>query len=129
MVKKSYKPTKSYANLKPGDRIRIACELLELPQAEIARRAGLHPSHFSEIIHGKRGMGVPVARRLSKVLHIPIARLLGMDEAEQLRQRQVASVLMRIRKHITKSHSIEENTEKVLLKDVEEALKANGELH
>lgn len=119
---------KSYASLNPGDRIRIACELLEFSQAEIARRAGLHPSHLSEIIHGRRGIGVPVARRLSRVLHIPIARLLGMDEAEQLRQRMVTNALRRMRKHITTSHSIKENTEKILLKDVEEALKANDEL-
>lgn len=128
MQKKSYKPTKSYAHLTPGDRIRIACELLELSQAEIARRAGLHASHLSEIIHSRRGMGVPVAKRLSRVLHIPIARLLGMDEVEQSRQRMVTNALRRMRKHITTSRSIKENTEKILLKDVEEALKANDEL-
>ncbi|GAF81051.1 unnamed protein product, partial [marine sediment metagenome] len=96
---------------------------------EFALRAGLHASHLSEIIHGRRGIGVPVAKRLSRVLHIPIARLLGMDEAEQLRQQTITNALRRMRKHITSSHSIGETTEKILLKDVEEALKASDELH
>lgn len=120
-----YRPTKKYAHLTPADYVRIACELLELPQAEIARRAGLKPSHLSEIIHGKRGIGVPVAKRLSKVIHVPVARLLGADESEEKRRKKVERTLKRLKRHVTRSGTIGENTERTLLKDIDDALEAN----
>ena len=127
MRKSDYVPTKKYAELTPGDRIRIACELLEIPQKEIARRASLHPTHLSEIIHGKRNIGLNVALRLSKVLNIPVARLIGEDEKEDIRRKEVELHLERIKKCIRKSHSIGEDTERILLEEIDEAIDANRE--
>ena len=123
MKKEQYNESKKYADLTPPDRIKIACELSGMSQLEIARKAGLHPPHLSEIIHGKRSVGLDVAQRLSKVLGLSVIRLL--DIADEAARKEVQAALMKLKKHIRESKSIEEVTEKILLKDIDEAIEAN----
>jgi transcriptional regulator with XRE-family HTH domain len=125
MSKEKYIPAREMVDLSPADCVRVACELKELSRAEIARMAGLHPSHLSEIVHGKRPIGATVAKRLSRALSIPISMLLGGDEIAAIRRREVESALRRAMKHIKESKSMGEKTEQLLLKDIEDALEAN----
>ena len=125
MKQATYRPARRCAILTPADRVRIACELKGLSQAELARRAGLNTSHLSEMIHGKRVIGLAIAQRLSKVLGIPAARLLEIDEPAEEQRREIERALARLRQHIKAARSISEDTERVLLKDLEEAIEAN----
>ncbi len=120
MKKKEYLPTKQYADLAVGERIRIACELMSVPQNEIARRAGLHAPHLNEIIHGRRAVGLDVAQRLSKVLNIPLGRLVGQDDAGEARLKSVKSHILKIKKCVKNSKSIGEETGRIILKEIEE---------
>jgi transcriptional regulator with XRE-family HTH domain len=123
MKKEQYIESKSYAKLSPGDRIKIACELSGMTQLEIAHRAGLRPPHLNEMIHGKRPIGLDVAQRLSKVLGLSVIRLL--DIADEASRKEVEAALMKIKKHVEESETIGEVTEKILLKDIDEAIEAN----
>ena len=125
MKQPTYRPTRRYANLTPADHVRIACELLGLTQVELARRAGLNTSHLSEMLHGKRAIGLAIAQRLSKVLGIPAARLLMIEEPADEQRKEIERALVRLRQHIKAARSIGEDTERVLLKDLEEAIEAN----
>lgn len=123
MKKEKCTESKNYAKLSPANRIKIACELSGMTQLEIAHRAGLRPPHLNEIIHGKRPIGLDVAQRLSKVLGLSVARLL--DIADEAVRKDVEAALIKLKKHIKESDSIGEITEKILLKDVDEAIEAN----
>lgn len=123
MKKERYNESKKYAEMRPADRIRIACELSGMTQLEIAHRAGLRPPHLNEMIHGKRSIGLGVAQRLSKVLGLSVARLL--DITDETNREEVEAVLIKLKKHVTESESIGEITEKILLKDIDKAIDAN----
>ena len=123
MKKERYVESKNYAKLSPADRIKMACELSGMSQLEVARLAGLRPPHLNEIIHGKRPIGLDVAQRLSKALGLSVIRLL--DIADEGKRKEVEVVLMKLKKHVKESETIGEVTEKILLKDIDEALNAN----
>jgi len=123
MKKEHYIESKKYADLTPADRIKIACELSGMTQLKIARLAGLRPPHLNEIIHGKRPIGLDVAQRLSKVLGLSVVRLL--DITDEAKRKEVELALMKIKKHVRESETIGAVTEKILLKDIDEAIEAN----
>ena len=125
MRKGKYIPAGKVAEVSPADFIRISCEVKEITQAEFARRAGLHPSHLSEIVNGKRMIGATVAKRIAKVIGISVGRLLEDYDIEEARMKSVESALRRAMKHIKESQSMGEKTERLLLKDIEEAIEAN----
>jgi|GEM_PF-4176851 len=124
MRKDKYLPAEKVAELKIADFVRLTCELKEITQAELARRAGIHPPHLSEIVHGKRAIGAAVARRLAKVIGISVSRLLE-DELEETKRKVVEDTLKRMKRHVKASESLGEETERILLEDIEEALEAN----
>lgn len=123
MKKDTYHESRKYADLTPADRIKIACELSGMKQLEIAHRAGIRPPHLNEMIHGKRPIGLDVAQRLSKVLGLSVTRLL--DISDEVVRKEVEAALIKLKRHVKESESIGEITEKVLLKDIDEAIEAN----
>ena len=123
MKKQRYSESKRCASLTPSDRIKMACELSGKSQLEIAHQAGLHPPHLNEMIHGKRAIGLAVAQRLSKVLGLSITRLLDISDEEK--RKEVEAALIKLKKHVKESETIGEVTEKILLKDIDEAIEAN----
>jgi len=127
MSKEKYIPCPKIAEVTPAEFIRMTCELKEITQTEFARQAGLHPSHLSEIVHGKRPIGATVAKRLAKAIGISVARLLEDYDYEAERKKNVEAALKRALRHIKASQSLEENTERILLKDIEDAMEANRE--
>ena len=123
MKREHYVESKNYARLSPADRIKMACELSGMTQLQVARLADLHPPHLNEIIHGKRPIGLAVAQRLAKVLGLSVARLL--DITDEGKRKEVEAALMKLKKHVKQSETIGDVTEKILLKDINEALDAN----
>jgi transcriptional regulator with XRE-family HTH domain len=106
-------------DLTPADRVRIACELMEEPLKDIAGRAGMSPTLFSDIIHGRKGIGLDLAVRLAKTLHLPLHRLLGVDDAAAVKEKAADDLVRRMKRHIRASKSMGEDTERILLKDIE----------
>lgn len=66
--------------LSAGDVIRVACEMLGMSQAELARRSKIAPSHISAIIAGKKPIGKVVASRLGRVLNVSPGQILFAGE-------------------------------------------------
>jgi transcriptional regulator with XRE-family HTH domain len=66
--------------LTAGDVVRIACEMLGLTQAALARKAGMHAPHLSDIVSGKRKVGRAVAEKLAAALEIPASHILFAGE-------------------------------------------------
>ena len=71
-----YIKAKNRTKLTTGDVIRVACEMLEISQAELARRSGIAESNISEIISGKRKIGKVYAEKLAKALQISPGNIL-----------------------------------------------------
>jgi transcriptional regulator with XRE-family HTH domain len=67
--------------LAAGDVVRIACEMLGLTQAALARKAGMHAPHLCDIVSGKRKVGRAVAEKLAEALEIPAAHILFAGQA------------------------------------------------
>lgn len=59
-----------------GRRVVQALESVELSQADLARRLGLHPGNFSRMIHGERVL-VPHLGKIAKACAVSEAWLLG----------------------------------------------------
>lgn len=75
-----YVKAKDRVKLSAGDVIRVACEMLEMSQAELARKTGIAPSHISAIIAGKKSIGKVVAAKLAKALQISPGQILFAGE-------------------------------------------------
>jgi transcriptional regulator with XRE-family HTH domain len=77
MVKKAeYVPARTRVALSPGDAVRVARELQEMTQAELAKASGLTQPTISGIESGKRALGVDRAERLARALKVHPAVLL-----------------------------------------------------
>lgn len=70
-MKKKYELAKDRVKLSTGDVIKIAREMLEMTQAELAKKSGISASHLSEIESGIVEIGRQRALALAKVLHVP----------------------------------------------------------
>ena len=57
--------------LHPGDVLLDELEARKMAKADFAGRLGMKPSHFSELLHGKRHVSAAVALKLEKLLGIP----------------------------------------------------------
>ena len=75
-TKGGYVKARDRANLSAGDVVRMTCELNEMTQAELCKRAGISPPNLSDIIHGRRPLGKKIAERLSKALNVSPAYIL-----------------------------------------------------
>jgi ribosome-binding protein aMBF1 (putative translation factor) len=73
---KVYRPERTWAQLTPGDSVRIARELQDLSQAELARASGLTQATISGIERGRILLGVERAKRLAVALGVHPAVLL-----------------------------------------------------
>lgn len=71
MMKKKYGLAKDRVKLSTGDVIKIAREMLEMTQAELAKKSGISASHLSEIESGSIEIGRQRALALAKALYIP----------------------------------------------------------
>lgn len=77
MVKKAeYVPARTRVALTPGDAVRVARELQEMTQAELAKASGLTQPTISGIESGKRALGVERTERLARALKVHPAVLL-----------------------------------------------------
>jgi transcriptional regulator with XRE-family HTH domain len=78
--REDYVEARERTALAAGDVIRIACEMLGLTQAALARKAGMHAPHLCDIVSGKRKVGKAVAEKLAAALEIPAAHILFAGE-------------------------------------------------
>lgn len=70
-MKKKYDLAKERMRLSSGDVIKMAREMLEMTQAELAKKSGISASHLSEIESGRVEIGRQRALALAKVLQVP----------------------------------------------------------
>ena len=52
----------------------------QVTQAEVSRSTGLHYSHISLILSGRRGITVPTAMRLAGFTGIPVEKLVNHEK-------------------------------------------------
>ncbi len=56
--------------LHPGEVIADELEAREIKKSDFAAQLDMKPSHFSELIHGKRHIGAALALKLEKLLNV-----------------------------------------------------------
>jgi len=78
--KSEYVVAKDRVKLSAGDMVRISCEMMDISQAELARRSGIAESHISAIISGRRPIGKSIAEKLAKTLNVSPAVILFAGE-------------------------------------------------
>jgi len=78
--KTDYIKAKDRINLSAGDAIRVACDMLDMSQAELSRKTRIAPSHISAIIAGKKSIGKVVASKIAKALQISPGQILFAGE-------------------------------------------------
>lgn len=78
-----YLPARVRVALSPGDAVRIARELQEWTQAQLAALSGIPQPTISSIESGRATLGAERAERLARALHVHPAVLLwpNWDEA------------------------------------------------
>lgn len=58
-------------------------EATGIPQQDLAKKAGIVPSHLSMILKGERTPSLPLALKLAKIANIPVESLVGkLHEAD-----------------------------------------------
>lgn len=57
-------------SLHPGEILQDELEMRGLKKAEFADKLGMKPSHFSELLHGKRHVSAATALKLEKLLGV-----------------------------------------------------------
>ena len=58
-------------SLHPGEVLQIELASRDIKKSDFAEMLGMKPSHFSELLHGKRHVGAAAALKLEKLLDIP----------------------------------------------------------
>ena len=71
-----YVPSRTRVVLSPGDAVRVARELQEMTQAELAKTSGLSQPTVSSIESGRTTLGADRAERLARALRVHPAVLL-----------------------------------------------------
>lgn len=74
--KTEYVPARARVNLTPGDSVRIARELQELTQAELAAASHIPQGTISSIESGRVTLGAERAEKLARALEVHPAVLL-----------------------------------------------------
>ena len=75
-AKGQYVPARVRVKLTPGDSVRIACELQEMTQAELAEASGVPQPTISSIESGRVTLGAERAEKLARALRVHPAVLL-----------------------------------------------------
>jgi transcriptional regulator with XRE-family HTH domain len=71
-----YVPARVRVALTPGDSVRVARELQEMTQAELAKASGIPQPTLSSIEHGRSTLGAERAEKLARALKVHPAMLL-----------------------------------------------------
>ncbi len=71
-----YVPARTRVELKPGDSVRVARELQEMTQAELAKASGIPQPTISSIESGRITLGADRAEKLARALRVHPAVLL-----------------------------------------------------
>lgn len=66
-----------------GGRLRVARVRAGLTQVELARMLGMNSVSLSNVEGGRRGLSMKQLVRAAKILEVPVAYLLGVDEKEE----------------------------------------------
>lgn len=84
-MKKGYRRSKIRLRLSVGDSVRIARELQEMSQNDLAGKTGLSQSTISAIEKGRVNLGVERAKKIARALRVHPAVLLfpGWDVEEE----------------------------------------------
>lgn len=90
MARKRLYPEKTHISLTVGESVRIARELQELTQLELAEATGLAQATISAIENNRVSLGVERAKRLAHVLGVHPAVLLFPDWQVQQKQWRAA---------------------------------------
>ena len=93
-VKKSrspkYVPARTRVVLAPGDSVRIARELQQMTQAELAKASGIPQPTISSIEDGRVTLGAERAEKLARALKVHPAVLLWPNWDENAAPKRVA---------------------------------------
>jgi transcriptional regulator with XRE-family HTH domain len=66
-----------------GGRLKVARVRAGLSQTELARMLGMNSVSLSNVECGRRGLSMKQLVRVAKILEVPVAYLLGVDEKEE----------------------------------------------
>lgn len=89
--KVAYVPARTRVILSPGDSVRIARELQELSQAELAAASGIPQGTISSIERGRVTLGAERAEKLARALHVHPAVLLWPNWDTAVESKRAAS--------------------------------------
>lgn len=64
------KQTQTDVSLHPGEVLQMELAARNIRKTKFAEMLGMKPSHFSELLHGKRHVGAALAIKLEKLLDI-----------------------------------------------------------
>jgi transcriptional regulator with XRE-family HTH domain len=84
-----YVPARTRVPLTPGDSVRIARELQEMTQAELAAASGIPQPTISSIESGRATLGAERAEKLARALKIHPAVLLWPNWDAEVQSRRV----------------------------------------
>jgi transcriptional regulator with XRE-family HTH domain len=73
---KKYVPARVRVVLTPGDAVRVARELQEMTQADLAKASGISQPTLSSLESGRATLGAERAEKLARVLRVHPAVLL-----------------------------------------------------
>jgi addiction module HigA family antidote len=92
---KNGKAIKINVSLIPGEVLREELEARNLTQSAFAMKIGIYPSHFSDVLKGKRRLNASLALKLEKELEISADFWVGLQADYELsveRQKYSAAV-------------------------------------
>jgi transcriptional regulator with XRE-family HTH domain len=85
-----YVPARARVTLTPGDSVRIARELQEMTQADLASATGIPQPTLSSIENGRATLGAERAERLARALKVHPAVLLWPNWDVEAESKRVA---------------------------------------
>jgi len=88
--KSEYVPARARVSLSPGDSVRIARELQQMTQAELAAASGISQGTISSIESGRITLGAERAEKLARALKVHPAILLWPDWHAEIRSKRAA---------------------------------------
>ncbi|MEO6838594.1 MAG: HigA family addiction module antitoxin [Ginsengibacter sp.] len=84
IIGKNGKPIKITVTLLPGEVLRDELEARKLTQSAFAMKMGIYPSHFSDVLKGKRRLNASLALKLEQELGISADFWVGLQADYEL---------------------------------------------
>lgn len=78
------KEIRLYVELTPGEVLAEELEARHISKSAFAMKIGVYPSHFSDILKGKRRLNASIALRLERELGIPTEFWVGLQADYEL---------------------------------------------